>query len=219
MTIPAGFSRIDLRAALFIGPPRKSSTKLVRTTPLSDSFRNRCKISLVSTGPQLIPSVEPQERNWLPLAIAAVAVLLVTAIIVLILQHNKPVATQTPVSAPLDSYAANLPITSLAMSEASNLSGGKATYLDGHIANTGSRTVTGITVQVLFQGYTVKVAQNVTSPLHFIRTREPYIDVEPVSAAPLKPGGQQDFRLIFDAVSDDWDGTYPQIRIVHVDTQ
>jgi hypothetical protein len=184
-----------------------------------DSFGNRCKISLVSTGPQLVPSVEPQERNWLPLAIAAAVVLLVTVAVVLILQHNRPVATPTSVSAPLDPYAASLPIDGLAMSEASNLSGGKVTYLDGHITNTGSRTVTGITVQILFHGYTVKVAQNVTSPLRFIRTRDPYIDVEPISAAPLKPGAQQDFRLIFDTVTDDWDGNYPQIRILHVDTQ
>ena len=41
-------------------------------------------------------------------------------------------------------------------------------------------------------------------PLKLIRTREPYIDLEPVSAAPLKPGDVEDFRLIFDAVSPDW---------------
>jgi hypothetical protein len=34
-----------------------------------------------------------------------------------------------------------------------------------------------------------------------IRARDPYVDVEPVSASPLKPGGEQDFRLIFDGVS------------------
>jgi hypothetical protein len=49
--------------------------------------------------------------------------------------------------------------------------------------------------------------------------RDPYIDVEPLSAAPLKPGDQHDFRLIFDAVSPDWDGAYPEIRILHVDTK
>jgi hypothetical protein len=48
--------------------------------------------------------------------------------------------------------------------------------------------------------------------------REPYIDVEPLSAAPLKPGAEQDFRLIFDAVSPDWDGAYPELRIVRVDS-
>jgi hypothetical protein len=103
------------------------------------------------------------------------------------------------------------------MSESANLAGGKVTYLDGHIANTGNRTVTGITVQVLFRTFAHEVAQNETQPLKFIRMRTPYIDVEPVSAAPLKPGDGQDFRLIFDAVSPDWDGAYPEIRVVKVE--
>jgi hypothetical protein len=112
-----------------------------------------------------------------------------------------------------------LPITGLAMSESSNLAGGKVTYLDGHIANTGARTVTGVTVQVLFRDAAHEVAQNETLPLKLIRVREPYIDVEPVSAAPLTPGGGHDFRLIFDAVSPDWDGAYPELRVIHVETK
>jgi len=47
--------------------------------------------------------------------------------------------------------------------------------------------------------------------------REPYIDVEPVSAAPLKPGSEKEFRLIFERVSPDWDGAFPEIRILHVE--
>ena len=39
------------------------------------------------------------------------------------------------------------------------------------------------------------------------------------SAAPLKPGEQADFRLIFDTVAQDWDGAYPEIRIVRVDSK
>jgi hypothetical protein len=107
----------------------------------------------------------------------------------------------------------------MAMSESGNLAGGKVTYLDGQIANTGARTVTGVTVQVLFRSFAHEVAQNETQPIKLIRMRDPYIDVEPLSAAPLKPGDQHDFRLIFDAVSPDWDGAYPEIRILHVDTK
>ena len=51
------------------------------------------------------------------------------------------------------------------MSESSNLAGGKVTYVDGHIANKGSRTVTGITVQVLFRDMAQEVTQNETQPL------------------------------------------------------
>jgi hypothetical protein len=125
----------------------------------------------------------------------------------------------TPISAAPDTYAASLPITGLAMSESANLAGGKATYLDGHITNSGSSTVNGISVQVLFRNVAREVVQNETQPLMFIRTRQPYVDLEPVSAAPLSPGGQQDFRLIFDAVSPDWDGAYPEIRVIHVRTK
>jgi hypothetical protein len=175
----------------------------------------------VSSGPdlQVVPAAEPRERNWIPLAVAAAVVLIAAAAVVLILEHGKKAATVTPISAVPDSYSASLPITSLAMSESANLAGGKVTYLDGHIANTGSRTVTGITVQVLFRSFAHEVAQNETQPLKIIRMRDPYIDVEPVSAAPLKPGDARDFRLIFDAVSPDWDGAYPEVRVIHVETR
>ena len=87
-----------------------------------------------------------------------------------------------------------LQIGKLEMSESSTMSGGKITYLDGRIVNQGNRVVNGITVQVLFRNVAKEVVQNETQPLTFIRTRDPYIDVEPVSAAPLKPGDAQDFR-------------------------
>jgi hypothetical protein len=174
----------------------------------------------VSTPPnlELIRPAEPRERNWLPLAVAAAVVLVIAAALFFVLEHGKPAATVTPISAAQDAYAASLSITNVAMSESASLSGGKVTYLDGHIANKGSRTVTGIAVQVLFRNYAHEVAQNETQPLKLIRMREPYIDVEPLSAAPLKPGAEQDFRLIFDAVSPDWDGAYPELRIVRVDS-
>jgi hypothetical protein len=35
----------------------------------------------------------------------------------------------------------------------------------------------------------------------------------------MAPGADQDFRLIFDSVSPDWDGAYPEIRVVHVETR
>jgi hypothetical protein len=177
----------------------------------------------VSTGPELVPAPERQEHNWLPLVVAAVVILSIAALLILSLEHKnargKSTAMVAPISAPLDPYAEHLSLTRLAMSESGNLTGGKATYLDGHIANQGTRTVTAVTVQVLFRDFAHEVAQNETQPLKFIRMREPYVDVEPISAAPLKPGGEQDFRLIFDTVSPDWDGAYPEVRILHVETK
>jgi hypothetical protein len=177
----------------------------------------------VSSGPQLIPTAsrpaETQERNWLPLLVAAAVVLVVAGVLVFVLEHGKTVKTVTPISATADAYAASLPLSSLAMSESANLAGGKVTYLDGHITNSGARTVTGITVQVLFRSYTHEVAQNETQPLKLIRIREPYIDLAPISADPLTPGAQKDFRLIFDAVSPDWDQAMPEIRVIKVDAK
>ena len=173
----------------------------------------------MSTGPQLVPPTEPHERNWVPLAIAAAAVLIVAAIIVFMMQRGKGTATVTPISAASDPYGPSLPITNVVMSESSNLAGGKVTYIDGHIANTGNKTVSGVWAQVLFRNAANEVAQNETQPLKWIRTREPYVDLEPVSAAPLKPGGSQDFRMIFDTVTPDWNGVYPDIRIVRIDAK
>jgi hypothetical protein len=164
-----------------------------------------------------MPAGEKQERNWLPMAVAAAVVVVVALVVVLSMERGKRGVAVTPISTPADAYAASLPISSLEMSEASNLSGGKATYVDGHIKNNGSRTVTGITVQVLFRDYAHEVSQNETKDLKLIRMREPYIDVEPVSAAPMVPGAERDFRLIFDPVKPDWDGAYPEIRIIQVE--
>ncbi len=184
---------------------------------------NGCRILDVSIGPELVPSQEKEERNWLPWAVAAGVVLSVAVLAILILEHGgargKVETAIMPISAPLDPYASNLSLSNLAMSEAANLTGGKLTYVDGQIANHGARTVTAVTVQVLFRDYAHEVAQNETQPLQLIRVREPYIDVEPVSAAPLKPGDEHAFRLIFDGVKPDWDGAYPEIRILRVETR
>jgi hypothetical protein len=172
----------------------------------------------VNTEPQLVRPPQPSDRNWVAIGIAAAIVIIVVAILVFA-NRGKQNAAATPITAPLDPYASNLVISNLQMSQSSNLAGSQLTYVDGHIVNNGTRTVTGITAQALFRNPVHEVAQNETQAMKFIRMRDPYIDVEPVSSAPLKPGDGQDFRLIFDTVADTWDGAYPEIRIVHVDAR
>lgn len=162
---------------------------------------------------------EVKERNWVPLVVAAAIVLATGAGSFLMLGRGKGGPAVTPLSAPIDPYAANLTISGLQMSESSNLAGEKVTYLDGQISNTGNRTVSGIIVQVLFRDAAHEVTWNETQAMRVIRTRDPYIDVEPLTAAPLKPGGQADFRLIFDTVPQAWDGAYPEIRLIHIDAR
>jgi hypothetical protein len=84
------------------------------------------------------------------------------------------------------------------------------------MANNGGRTLTGLTVQVAFRDYTNLIVQKETMPLNLIRTHQPYIDTEPVSAAPIKPGETREFRLIFDHVAEGWNQNYPEIRVIEV---
>ena len=159
----------------------------------------------------------PVRSGGMPLSawlIAGAVVLAVVAALVLI-GHHKPTAA-TGVQPP-DAYAANLPLSGLAMSESSSLSNVKSTFIDGHIRNTGNDTVTGVTVQVLFHADEQTPPKIETLPLALIRTREPYVDVQPVSAVGLKPGDEREFRLIFDSVPRGWNMQMPEVRIIRVE--
>lgn len=152
-------------------------------------------------------------------AIAAVAILILIAAFVL-LERRGPAAPSPHTLQPIAAYAANLPVSNLQMSESTSMSGGKQTYIEGHIANHGTQTVTGITVQVVFANDAHMAPQIETGPLNLIYMRQPYLDTHPVSvAAPIAPGAEADFRLIFDDVSDNWNQQLPEIRIVQVETR
>jgi hypothetical protein len=160
---------------------------------------------------------KPPEDGGMPVMAWGVAGLVVLVLfgVVLFATRNKKAVPSNTVQ-PLAAYASSLPLTQLAMSESTSLSGGKSTFIDGHIKNTGSQTVTGITVQVLFRNDENMPPQLETLPLSLIRTREPYIDTQPVGAAPLKPGDEQDFRLIFEVIPPNWNTQMPEVHIIEV---
>lgn len=159
-----------------------------------------------------------EKGNWLPWIVAGSVVVVVLLALILFSSHKHSALTQQSLSqmTAADPYAPNLPITNLQMSESSNLAGGKVTYIDGHIANHGQKTISGITVQIAFRSFTGEFAQREILPLQLIRTREPYIDTQPVGAQPLNPGDERDFRLILDNVAPDWNQNYPEIRVTQV---
>ena len=146
---------------------------------------------------------------------AALVVVIIVAILAFMGRHKGPTAPKT--LQPADAYAAHLPLSQLAMSEAENLSGGKLTYLDGHVQNTGDKTVAGITVQVVFANDEQMPPTVDTVPLTLIRMKEPYIDTQPVGAAPIKPGEDREFRLTFEAVPDNWNQQMPEVRIIYAE--
>jgi len=158
----------------------------------------------------------PEARSWKPFAIAGAAMLLVLAVLLLAGRRSHDSNPGGAGLAAPAAYAASLPITNVQMSDSSNLSGGKETYLDGTVTNRGAQTVAAITVQVAFKSFTGTLAHKETLPLNLIRFREPYVDTEPVSAEPIKPGQSRPFRLIFDAVPGSWDGAYPEVRVISV---
>jgi len=141
----------------------------------------------VSSGPQLVRPPATIERNWLPVVTALAIVIALAGGLLFFYEHGKGGPTVTPISAATDPYAANLTVGQLAMSDASNLSGGKVTYLDGHITNQGNRTVTGITVQILFHDAAHEVAQNETQPLRIIRTPRPVCGSRAALRSPTQP--------------------------------
>ena len=147
---------------------------------------------------------------------AALVVVLVIVVLAIVGRHKAPPPPRT--LQPADPYAAQLPLSQLAMSEAESLSGGKLTYLDGHVQNKGDKNVTGITVQVVFANDEQMPPTIYTVPLSLIRMKDPYIDTQPVSAAPIKPGDDREFRLTFEAVPNNWNQQMPEIRIIRVDS-
>lgn len=159
---------------------------------------------------------KPAEHTGVPLMAWGVAGLVVLAVIagLVIATRRRPALPNTV--QPVAAYSASLPVSQLAMSESTSLSGGKSTFIDGHIKNTGAQTVTGITVQVLFGNDEGMPPQVETEPLSLIRTRQPYVDTEPVGAAPLKPGDEQDFRLIFEAIPANWNNQMPDVHIIAI---
>lgn len=156
---------------------------------------------------------EPRVEKSFPTgAVAIAAVVVVIALVALLVIGRSRSGPQGS-----SAYATNLQITNLQMSQSESLSGGKSTYLDGHIANHGNLTVTGVTLQAGF-GADGGQPQTLTAPVAIIRSRQPYVDTEPLTAAPLAPGAEADFRLIFEGVSDSWDQKTPTLQITQVST-
>ena len=154
---------------------------------------------------------QPEGRSWLPWIIAGVVVLVVLGWL-LLSSHRQRADREVTLNVQPDAYASQLSIGNLQMSEATSGTGSKVTYVDGVITNKGDKTVTGIYVVVTFKNDIGEPPQKTPMPLTLIRTREPYVDIEPVSAEPLKPGDSHEFRLIFDHVSSTWNQQYPTIQ-------
>lgn len=163
---------------------------------------------------------KPAEGGGVPAVAWGVAGLVVLAVVIGLVFATRHKA-EPPLNTvqPLAAYAPNLLLSQLAMSESTSLSGGKSTFIDGHIQNTGGQTVSGVTVQVIFRNDEAMPPQVETLPLSLIRTRVPYIDTQSVGSSPLKPGDERDFRLIFETIPTNWNTQMPEIHVIRIDTK
>ena len=169
---------------------------------------------------QALFTYPPSTKRGLPPAVWGVTILVVLAVVgglQLTSRHHPRTALSAPM--PLDSYAAFLPISGVSMSESTSLSGGKSTFIDGHLHNSGDKTVTAATVQVFFRNDEGMPPQIDTLPISLIRTREPYVDTQPISAAPLAPADDREFRLIFETLPGNWNMQVPEVHVVRVTTK
>ncbi len=161
------------------------------------------------------PTHGPSKRLVL---LACVAVAIVLGSLAAIHLHKDGPAPVRSV-APLDAYASSLAFENITLSEAGHGTGSKSIYVDGQVKNNGSKTLTVLTVQAIFHGADGSNAALETLPLALVRSREPYVDLQPISAAPIAPGASADFRLIFEGLPETWDQQPPQIRAVHAVTK
>jgi len=161
-------------------------------------------------------SNEDSRPPIVPIAIGAIAVLLVVGLLIVFGRKgaNENAAPSTP-----DPYAANLVTSDAAMSTADNFAGQQVTYIEGKITNKGNQTVNGAIMQVLFKDALGQVAQKESQRLMLITTREPYVATAPLSSAPLKAGQTREFRLTFEHVSSDWNMQLPELTIVKTSTE
>ncbi len=211
MVPPSSNNGVALDASAATPDPTPGGTIACKSTPRMPSTP--------PSEPEMFRPDSPQAReprSALPWIIALGVVLIATGALVVMGHRGEPANPGGAGLAPADPYAASLPIANLQMSQAGNMAGSQTTYVDGQITNQGQKTVTAITVQVAFHGFTNPIAKKETMPLMLVRMREPYVDTQPVGAAPILPGQTREFRLIFDSVPEDWNQNYPEIRLIKV---
>ena len=141
------------------------------------------------------------------------AVLVIIAVTLIVIFTRNQATAGRP-----DPYVGKLQVSNLHMATAQNFAGGSVTYIDGTVANTGDKRVTGARVVVVFKNSLGELVDNPTLPVMVVQPDTPIVDYGPMERAPLRPGQSRDFRLTLEHISADWDGQIPQVKVVGVST-
>jgi hypothetical protein len=169
-----------------------------------------------SLGPGSFGPRKEDERSmpWIPMAIGAALLALIVVALIFFSRSSEPGA-----NGQAHPYSANLKFTDLKLSASENFVGGDVTYLDGVLANTGDKTVNGVTVELTFHNTLKEVVQKETLRVRGLSTTGPYPDLVDLRSAPLAAGKSRAIRLTLDHISADWDRSAPDIKVTSVSFQ
>jgi len=167
--------------------------------------------------PRSTVSSPPENATpWAAILAGGLLLLLVVGALAFLTRPEAPAVPVGPPAVTPHAYGEKLQITGLKMTEVENFVGGNVTYLEGNLINGGDRTVTGVSLQVVFRNSLGEVAQKETLAVKVHQQVGSYTDVVDLKAAPLQPGVSRGFRLTFDHVSADWNHVYPELTVVAV---
>src|SRR5271157_5788079 len=155
------------------------------------------------------PAPSPDhKRNWIPLLVGLVAVVVAVGAILLFLRPKNQVGAQP------NPYAEKLKVTDLKLSAAQNYMGGTVTYLDFNITNNGDRALVGADVKAQFKDTLGQIVQKETIPLHVLVENQlaGYPDLVDMSRTPIGPGQTKTVRITLEHVSDAWDQSSPEME-------
>jgi hypothetical protein len=159
------------------------------------------------------PAPSPdQKRNWIPLLVGLVAVVVAVGAILFFLRPKSQGGIEP------NPYAEKLKLSDIKLSAAENYVGGTVTYLDFNITNTGYQALVGADVKAQFKDTMGQIVQKETIPLHVLVENQlaGYPDLVDMSRAPIGPGQTKTVRITLEHVSEAWNQSYPDMELVNL---
>lgn len=150
---------------------------------------------------------DQEDKGRFPAAfvVGLVIVSLVVLVIVFATHSTHPTRPghepSLPFGAAEQAYAPNIHFQNLELSESSNLLNQKFTYVNGIIANTGSRAIRALEIKVEFH-----------DQFNQVILRETHRVIS-ASDKPLAAGQQREFNLTLDGVPVEWNRQNPTIQV------
>jgi hypothetical protein len=151
------------------------------------------------------PGADGGSRFPVAFVVGLVVVSLIVIVFLLATHSSGPAQPsqqpKLPFSAEARSYAGSIQFKNLQLSESSNMLNEKFTYLDGIVANNGSRTIQAMEVLVEFH-----------DPFNQVILRDTRRVISK-SNQPLGPEKERAFDLTFEQLPAEWNQQYPTIRV------